>query len=439
MNGAAIAQLLPVGLAVVALGLWVLIRANSSAKRDAREAVLGRILVLALVLGPAVQATLPQQPLWVGTAVSFAVTCMGVTEAGLMPRARSSGPVAILWVSLLVWWTYVSFTLWAGAADLSISILTTPVWVWVLYRTSPGYAFLRRGIFPALVIVMWVTLLMAPSGLWLPRETGDYLQASSEPFEGSYFTWLSSLMGVPGRYGGFFIDPNMLGLLCVLSTAVALAVGGRGAVALMVPTAGLLLMSSSRASMAGTCVVVAIALINQGRRGKFRLIGLASLGVVGGVLVTSLLRGLGADASGTLTATGRLDVWRLAVAELSQAPLFGQWYRQGSEAVLGESWALGHIHNSLLQVAWQFGVVGVVLWGAWAFNLIRVGWARRSRPLLAGYVIAAMFGSYASTPFVGVPFLIVVTVAALATNPDPALKPLVDDPTPLDRSTLEVN
>ena len=363
MNGAAISQLLPVGIVVVALGLWVLVRATSSAEVDAREAVLGRILVLALVIGSAVQSTFPQQPLWVGTALSFVVTCLGVVEAGFMPRARSSGPVAVVWVSLLVWWAYVSFTLWVGAADLSISVLITPIWVWVLYRVSPGYAFLRMGIFPALVVLMWVTLLMAPSGLWLPQEPSGVLRVSSEPFEGSFFTGLANLLGVPERYGGFFLDPNMLGLLCVLSTAVALAIGGRGAVALLVPTAVLLLMSSSRASMAATCVVLAIALIGQGRQGKFRLLGLATLGAIGGVLVTSLLLGLGTDSAGTLTATGRLDVWRLAVAEFWQTPLFGEWYAQGSKPVLGDSWALGHIHNSPLQVGWQFGVVGLVLGG----------------------------------------------------------------------------
>ena len=356
-----------------------------------------------------------------------------------MPRARSSGPVAVLWLSLLVWWAYVSFTLWAGAADLSISSMSTPIWVWILYRTSPGHAFLRNGIFPALVFVMWLTLLMAPSGLWVPQDLGGSLQLSSGPFEGSYFTGLSNLLGVPERYGGAFLDPNMLGLLCIISTAIALAVGGRVAVALLVPTAGLLLMSSSRASMAGTCVVLAISLIGQGRRGKFRLLGLATLGVIGGVLVTSLLLGLGAGSAGTLTATGRLEVWRLAVAEFWQTPLFGQWYAQGSKPVLGDSWALGHIHNSPLQVGWQFGVVGLVLWGAWAFNLIRVGWAKRSRPLLAGYVIAALFGSYASTPFGGVPFLIVVSVAVLAAHPDPARWPLVAEPTAVDRRPVKVN
>lgn len=248
--------------------------------------------------------------------------------------------------------------------------------------------------------------------------------------------WLA-VLGDPGRrldFGfaaiasGLYCAAALLGLLVLLPGRVpaggwarAAALGGGLLVATLL-AAGLL-ASRSRGAWLALLLSLPVALSAPARRGRLAL-ALLGAGILVAVLVggPAVTRRLGADAPaypalaqvlGARDAAAaddawqqmphnsvglRLHVWRLAGATWWQRPWFGHGAGAG-EAILADASDpalrdLAHLHNTYVEIALRFGLIGLLLAAALVAALA-VGVARRIQdgleiPDLARYLAGAL-------------------------------------------------
>ena len=209
--------------------------------------------------------------------------------------------------------------------------------------------------------------------------------------------------GAEARLGGYLMNPNELGMLCVLCLsclAFDLYRHHRPAltVAQMLPVLLALVLTGSRSSLVGFGL---IALFHLARSGSTRL----KLGAAGAALLALPLVGpLFVKQGGleeVLSLTGRLPFWQALLTEgLPKEPLLGYGFMRiahGDFFQSAHTYAAQMTHNTFIQVLLNLGLVGFALVLAQLAFTLR-GFAsyptREGRLLLVGLLIPILINSF---------------------------------------------
>jgi len=121
-----------------------------------------------------------------------------------------------------------------------------------------------------------------------------------------------------------------------------------------------------------------------------RALRVLAVSVIGGALL-SLLHAVPSPSFGLLTglarstpandadaSSGRLDIWKGTIAAIGERPFFGHGDSQLSHVVPAAKDLFNHPHNSVLQFAFMWGIIGATLFFA-VFATLWVRMTRRAR------------------------------------------------------------
>jgi exopolysaccharide production protein ExoQ len=207
--------------------------------------------------------------------------------------------------------------------------------------------------------------------------------------------------GEEARLGGFLINPNELGMLCVVGGA-GLACNfhqgyrPRRTLLLLLPLVAALLLTGSRSSLAGAGLVLVLHLRQVSRRGQ--LLALAGAGASLPLLAGLVLRQGGLEE--VLSLTGRLPFWQALLTEgLPREPLLGYGFMRIAYGEFFQSthtYAAQMTHNTFIQVLLNLGVVGFALVLAQLLLLVRGGLQQpgpAARLLFVGLLIPLVINS----------------------------------------------
>lgn len=176
--------------------------------------------------------------------------------------------------------------------------------------------------------------------------------------------------GEEARLGGFFMNPNELGMLCVvgISCFVFDVYRKHRTTATVLKTAVLLfalVMTGSRSSTIG-CMLVFFFHIRQSNNVKLQVLmyGAAMLAVPF-IVEKIMIKEGGGGLDEVLSMTGRLPFWKALITEgLPQEPLFGFGfmriaYKDYFQSV--HTYAGQMTHNTFIQVLMNLGFVGFTI------------------------------------------------------------------------------
>ncbi len=210
--------------------------------------------------------------------------------------------------------------------------------------------------------------------------------------------------GEEARLGGYFMNPNELGMLAVVGVAcLCLEWRHRTRKLALWAMAGLLfyalLMTGSRSSLIAAMLVLAWHVLTQGTaKMKTALVVGALIGVP---LVVPVLFIKGGDVEEVLSMTGRLPFWKALITEgLPQSPWVGFGYMRIAWTETFQSvhtYAGKMTHNTFIQVLMNLGFVGfllVVLQMACTLQAVCSQEAARHRPLVIGWAIPLLINSF---------------------------------------------
>jgi O-antigen ligase len=243
----------------------------------------------------------------------------------------------------------------------------------ILMMTSFGLYFATRFNLKEQVQLVAITLLIGSflstiAALGLPS-IGIHQVSGADGIEVDLGAW-------KGVYG----HKNTLGSMMVLNSLVFFTLPEENSI--FYKWAGfsfplfLMLLSTSKTSLVIFCLLLFIMVYYKNFRwqGKISVIfidiGILILGCVALLVCTywvELLTGLGKDP----TLTGRTPLWGAALARLMERPLLGYGYRafwapkspyavEAGQAI-GSGWIPPHGHNGLLDLALDFGLIGLSL------------------------------------------------------------------------------
>lgn len=205
-----------------------------------------------------------------------------------------------------------------------------------------------------------------------------------------------------GRIQGIVGNANNLGLIALLALMVFVVQlldrrvrRGWGIFWLVVAVATLLFTRSATITVAGAgmlAVAAAIILVRRAstRRARIATYGgmLAAVAIVGttiGIFGTRLLGLLGRESD----LTGRLGIWNDVLAFANQRPTFGwgwvsywvPWAEPFTDLTFRNGVRQLQAHNAWIDVFFQLGVVGVVIFGALVVStVVRAWWIAVDRP-----------------------------------------------------------
>ncbi|AHJ95471.1 O-antigen ligase family protein [Hymenobacter swuensis] len=208
--------------------------------------------------------------------------------------------------------------------------------------------------------------------------------------------------GEEARLGGFMMNPNELGMLCVVGASCLgfnFYQGHRPRLTLLqlLPLVVALVLTGSRSSLAGFGLVLFFHLRQAGRRWQ-----LLALGGVGASL--PLLAGLVVKQGGleeVLSLTGRLPFWQALLTEgLPREPLLGYGFMRiayGEYFQSTHTYAAQMTHNTFIQVLLNLGMVGFGVVLAQLLLLVRGALQspdKQARLLFVGLLIPLLINSF---------------------------------------------
>ncbi|GAA4036012.1 hypothetical protein GCM10022409_21140 [Hymenobacter glaciei] len=206
------------------------------------------------------------------------------------------------------------------------------------------------------------------------------------------------------RLGGYFINPNELGMLCVVCLSclwLGLYRGHRPVrtVLQMLPVLAALVLTGSRSSLVGFLLIVGFH-IWQANSTRLKLaLGTATLLALPLAVRTVFIKQGGLDE--VLNMTGRLPFWHALLTEgLPKEPLLGYGFMRiayGDYFQSAHTYAAQMTHNTFIQVLLNLGLVGfAIVLAQLAFTLR--GFAayptREGRLLLLGIFLPILINSF---------------------------------------------
>lgn len=329
-----------------------------------------------------------------GIIAGLAIVLSAVALAKLRPalgwREVPKSALAFVGLSTLsIFWSYYPG---ASAIGIAIQLLSTVAAVFLglcltlqQFLRALGSAF-RWILALSLVFEAWVALVVGGPVLpFFVHYEGKIPQA---------FYWSRGLLLDGGPIEGIVANRNLLGFIALLALVVfALQLADRtarrwwGIAWVVVAVVVLLLTRSATVVLAGVfvAVVLALALWTRARRPDRRrtvyatAAGLVVVAVAGLVAFgDALLGALGKSAD----LTGRADIWA-AVTELAQQrPVFGwgwvgywvPWVAPFDDLAERKGVLYLQAHNAWLDVWFQLGIVGLVLFAALVLSTAWRSW-----------------------------------------------------------------
>lgn len=200
---------------------------------------------------------------------------------------------------------------------------------------------------------------------------------------------------ISNRAKGTFADPNVLAFFLVVALAPAVALSNRGAIVrrvLMLSCAVAMVLglvfTLSRSGLIGAAVSLALLLTWA----PFRRYALAGLGILAVVVVLNfdaiqanpqvnvVKQRFSTLTSGQLTRTNtRLEIWRKTPAMIADHPLLGvgagNYENVSARYGLLDVGALryDHAHNVFLTIGAELGLLGLALFLAFCWSVVRAG------------------------------------------------------------------
>lgn len=206
------------------------------------------------------------------------------------------------------------------------------------------------------------------------------------------------------RLGGYLINPNELGMLCVVCLSCLWLSFYRGhrpvrTVLQMLPVLAALVLTGSRSSLVGFLLIIGFH-IWQARSTRLKLaLATATLLALPLVVRTVFIKQGGLDE--VLSLTGRLPFWQALLTEgLPKEPLLGYGFMRiayGDFFQSAHTYAAQMTHNTFIQVLLNLGLVGLALVLAQLAFTLR-GFAahptREGRLLLVGIFLPILINSF---------------------------------------------
>jgi O-antigen ligase len=261
----------------------------------------------------------------------------GLLLALLAPRIRHGS--ARLWSSL-------SPPVRSAAAVLVAGALASAV-----LSAAPSYAMREWG----LLTLLLITVL--PAAVILSGRQREVLAVLAATLV------LYAVLRLPAPLETGFGHPRFLGQAMAVAAPPLLFSGSPWLALAAAPALALGIVNGSRALLLTILVVTVAALVLWPDRRRRMLPGM--LGVVAAALIVAALAAMGYDASlqdaveRGATLTGRERIWTESLARFLQAPVLGE-----GPGMLARSPGLGgwaaHPHNSVLLIAAETGLVGLV-------------------------------------------------------------------------------
>lgn len=197
------------------------------------------------------------------------------------------------------------------------------------------------------------------------------------------YDWISSLPGFPNiRHYGYFLMPAM-----ALSAGM-IAVGGHNArtthMVLLAVNLGFTSWTGSRGPLVMFVItmILAFLIFSEMRRG--RVLGMILLATVSGILLSqavptpnnstfNAIMRIEEDKSRDVDqlSSGRTEIWRDTFPAVLEKPFIGHGGNQFRLQVPAARKTYNHPHNSLLQFAYDWGVIGA---GAFLTMLLILAW-----------------------------------------------------------------
>ena len=336
---------------------------------------------------------------WIGFGVVDGLLAVAVVVAIILLRPRMAwrrvpkSLVAFLLLAVVsIAW---SFYPGASAAGAGILIITTLAGVFLGLCLSWAELVRTFG-----VALRWILGLSLAFEFWTAAVSGPILpfffdasQYGEPPYPKAFY-WSRALLFHGGPIEGIVGNRNLLGfvaLLALIIFAVQLAAKSVrrfwGIFWLVVAVAVLLLTRSATVILAAVVVAVALGFVVWARRANpdgRRPIYLTALGTVvvvvgAGIALSPVILKLFGKSE---DLTGRFDIWSAVIHLAQQRPAFGwgwvsywaPWVHPFSDLAERKGVVYLQAHNAWLDVWFQLGVVGVVVFGALIVSTLWRSW-----------------------------------------------------------------
>ena len=264
---------------------------------------------------------------------------------------------------------------------------------------------------------------------------GDYSQYDPEKFPKLLY-WSRDLILDGGKIQGIVGNSSLLGFLALLSLIVfGLQLASRsvsliaGSLWLVLAVAMVWMTRSATitlALVALTATLVAVLLMRSARTPRQRgaVYGLMAAVVVGIPAVASLFSSQILGLLGKSDdLTGRLGIWNDVIAAAQQHPVLGwgwvsywiPWIDPFDHLVFHAGVQQLHAHNAWLDIWFQLGVVGVVVFAALALSTLLRSWTLAiDRPQLLPAAVSTTPAAYTATALLPLLVMVALLVQSMA-------------------------
>lgn len=248
---------------------------------------------------------------------------------------------------------------------------------------------------------------------------------------GSTYDWVSSLPGFTHiRHSGYFLMPAI-----ALSTGmIAVSTGKRRNlhVLLLAINFGFAIWTGSRGPIMIFIVMIALALILFAIMRNIRTVGTIALALGAGTLLSQLVPAPNHSAFNALSrfegnhaqsadklSSGRTEIWRDTLRGIAQQPVIGHGGSQFRIQVAAAKKTYNHPHDSILQFAYEWGLVGaaalLALLGLLGQKLLKLAVSNPERhlPLFLATISISMFSLIDGLFYYNLPIMLFLTCAFL--------------------------
>ena len=260
---------------------------------------------------------------------------------------------------------------WAGVFAL-LCVASAPL------SPTPAFAFIW-----ALKLLLGVILVGAVCRHSTPAAARGCLGATFAAF--LFLTTMALLQAFtgPAPFDGGRLDAlvspvtvaGWSAVLFLLALGLRVLGGGRGYLAVAIAAPAIMLLAMGKAAILACMLSTFIFFVLRKRPGvafgTLAGVALIAVAVVAFSPVSSYLDAYSESGyAGTLT--GRVDLWTVALDEIRNSPLLGHGYMSSRYVGLAvDSWDAGHLHNAYLEVAYNNGLLGLLLIIGINFLLLR--------------------------------------------------------------------
>ncbi|MFT7543604.1 MAG: exopolysaccharide production protein ExoQ [Gammaproteobacteria bacterium] len=253
------------------------------------------------------------------------------------------------------------------------------------WSTDPGYSILQWLMtFESLVFVFVFMRVISMVNIYFPEQTIDLIKTFTLAvfpimvifIVGSFidpdFFYRGMRGGEEQRLGGYYMNPNELGMLSSIGAAMTYlyfqtAKKKLFPIVMMIASIVVLVLTASRSSAIGFLLIMGI-LILQSNNKKLKVIMFAGVALAVPAILKFVIFKDGGGMEEVMSMTGRIPFWTALLQEgIVREPFFGYGFMRINYTDYFESlntYAAKMTHNTFMQVLMNVGFVGffIVFW-----------------------------------------------------------------------------